>query len=71
VQVLTASGPSMQTISNPFATLDRSCQRGNGILMLDDVFTTSETARACRDILKKRSGCRGVIGLFVGTIDYD
>jgi len=39
--------------------------------MLDDVFTTSETARACRDILKKHSGCRGVIGLFVGRTDYD
>jgi len=39
--------------------------------MLDDVFTRSETALACGDILKKRSGCQRVIGLFVGRTDYD
>jgi|ERR1019366_3838747 predicted amidophosphoribosyltransferase len=40
--------------------------KGASIVMLDDVFTTSETSSACRDILIEHSGCAGVIGLFVG-----
>ena len=42
-----------------------------GILMLDDVFTTSETSSACRDILIKESGCATVVGLFVGRTQND
>jgi predicted amidophosphoribosyltransferase len=38
----------------------------SAILMLDDVFTTSETSTACRDILVKGSGCGKVVGLFIG-----
>jgi predicted amidophosphoribosyltransferase len=37
-----------------------------GILMLDDVFTTSETSSACRNILAEESGCKRVVGLFIG-----
>jgi predicted amidophosphoribosyltransferase len=43
-----------------------SVERGVGILMLDDVLTTSETSTACRDILLEESGCKRVTGLFIG-----
>jgi hypothetical protein len=42
-----------------------------GILMMDDVFTTSETSTACRDILVKGSGCGIVVGLFMGRTQND
>jgi predicted amidophosphoribosyltransferase len=45
--------------------------KGEGILMLDDVFTTSETATACRDILSKGSGCGKIVGLFIGRTQND
>ncbi len=45
--------------------------KGKAMLMLDDVFTTSETSSACRDILMKSSGCGTVFGLFVGRTNHD
>jgi predicted amidophosphoribosyltransferase len=42
-----------------------------GILMMDDVFTTSETSMACRDILIEGSGCGMVVGLFLGRTQND
>jgi predicted amidophosphoribosyltransferase len=44
---------------------------GEGVLMMDDVFTTSETSAACRDILLKASGCGTVVGLFMGRTQND
>lgn len=35
------------------------------IIMVDDVLTRGETSRACRDILKKATGCTDVLGFFV------
>ncbi|HEU5375281.1 MAG TPA: hypothetical protein VFV38_07570 [Ktedonobacteraceae bacterium] len=40
------------------------------IIMVDDVLTRGETSRACRDILRKATGCTDVQGLFVARTTY-
>lgn len=35
-------------------------------IILDDVKTRGETSRACREILVKATGCKAVIGVFLG-----
>jgi hypothetical protein len=34
-------------------------------IMFDDVLTTSDTSQACRDIIKKATKCKRVIGVFL------
>lgn len=41
-------------------------ERNKGIIMFDDVFTRGETSSACRDILKKTTQCKAVLGLYLG-----
>jgi hypothetical protein len=38
---------------------------GAKIIMVDDVLTRGETSNACRDILKRATGCKDVRGFFV------
>lgn len=40
------------------------------IIIVDDVLTRGETSRACRDILRKATGCTDVLGLFVARTTY-
>jgi predicted amidophosphoribosyltransferase len=36
------------------------------IIMVDDILTRGATSDACRDILQQATGCKRVIGLFIG-----
>lgn len=42
------------------------CTENDGILLVDDVFTTGNTFDACYGILKDATSCELIIGFFVG-----
>jgi hypothetical protein len=42
------------------------CTENDGILLVDDVFTTGNTFEACYGILKDATSCESIIGFFVG-----
>jgi predicted amidophosphoribosyltransferase len=40
------------------------------IVMVDDIITRGATSQACRDILRQATGCKRVLGLFMGRTVY-
>jgi predicted amidophosphoribosyltransferase len=42
---------------------------GKSMIMLDDVITQGNVSGACRDILIEKSGCKRVIGIFLGRTE--
>jgi predicted amidophosphoribosyltransferase len=40
------------------------------IVMVDDILTRGATSEACRDILRQATGCKRVLGLFMGRTVY-
>ncbi len=39
------------------------------MLLMDDVRTQGNVSSACRDILIEKSGCKRVIGIFLGRTE--
>jgi len=56
----------MQTIKYNDSTLRTT---NANFILFDDVLTTSGTAQACRDIIRKATGCKRVIGVFLGKTE--
>jgi len=40
--------------------------KGRGVILFDDVYTRGETSSACRTIIKQKTGCSVVVGIFLG-----
>lgn len=53
----------MQTIQYAGPVLQA---HGSTIIMIDDILTTGSVSKACRDILERRTKCKGVLGVFIG-----
>ena len=42
----------------------------DSIIMVDDIYTSGAISAACRDILEQATGCKRVVGLFIGRTVY-